>query len=120
MEKAFAPLKDEGVLIMGSGASTHNLITLSSNVDSAGGVFPWALEFDNWVKDTILRGRYEDVNQFQEKGPYAKMAHPWPDHFYPLHVAMGAAGENAKAKLLHQSWQLGSLSYYSYQFTSTY
>ncbi|KAE8725411.1 4,5-DOPA dioxygenase extradiol [Hibiscus syriacus] len=116
--KALAPLKDEGVLIMGSGATTHNLRTLSKNMGSAGGVFPWALEFDNWVKDALLQGRYEDVNHFQEKAPYAKMAHPWPDHFYPLHVAMGAAGENAKAKLIHQSWELGSLSYSSYQFTS--
>ncbi|OMP11849.1 Extradiol ring-cleavage dioxygenase, class III enzyme, subunit B [Corchorus olitorius] len=60
--------------------------------------------------------RYEDVNQFQEKAPYAKMAHPCSDHFYPLHVAMGAAGEKAKAKLIHHSWDLGTFSYASYQF----
>nr|GMN30794.1 hypothetical protein TIFTF001_049638 [Ficus carica] len=47
------------------------------------------------------------------------MAHPRPDHFYPLHVAMGAAGDQAKAKLIYQSWSFGSLSYSSYQFTST-
>ncbi len=46
------------------------------------------------------------------------MAQPWPDHFYPLHVAIGAAGENAKAKLIHSSIQMSSLSYASYQFTS--
>lgn len=61
--------------------------------------------------------RYEDVNHFDVKAPQAKMAHPWPDHFYPLHVAMGAAGENAKAKLVHHSWSNGTLSYASYQFT---
>lgn len=58
------------------------------------------------------------MNHFYEKAPHAKMAHPWPDHFYPLHVAMGAAGENAKAKQIHQSWSNGSLSYASYQFTA--
>ncbi|GMI86729.1 hypothetical protein like AT4G15093 [Hibiscus trionum] len=116
--KALAPLRDEGVLIMGSGSATHNLRALGRNSGSAGGVVPWALEFDTWLKDALLQGRYEDVNQFQEKAPYAKMAHPWPDHFYPLHVAMGAAGETAKAKLIHHSWDLGSLSYASYQFTS--
>ena len=62
--------------------------------------------------------RYEDVNHYEEKAPYAKIAHPWPDHFYPLHVAMGAAGENAKAKLIHSSIDMGTLSYASYQFTS--
>ena len=62
--------------------------------------------------------RYEDVNHYEQKAPHAKKAHPWPDHFYPLHVAIGAAGEDAKAKLIHSSIELGSLSYASYQFTS--
>jgi len=58
------------------------------------------------------------VNHYEEKAPHAKKAHPFPDHFYPLHVAIGAAGENAKAKLIHGSIEYGSLSYASYQFTS--
>ncbi|XVF14686.1 hypothetical protein REPUB_Repub09cG0082700 [Reevesia pubescens] len=113
--KALALLKDEGVLIIGSGATTHNLRALRN---LGGAVVPWASEFDTWLKDALLQGRYEDVNHFQEKAPNAKMAHPWPDHFYPLHVAMGAAGENAKAKLIHHSWDLGALSYASYQFAA--
>jgi len=47
------------------------------------------------------------------------MAHPWPDHFFPLHVAMGAAGENAKAKVVHDSWDAGSISYASFSFAAT-
>ncbi|CAN1826695.1 4,5-DOPA dioxygenase extradiol [Linum perenne] len=39
------------------------------------------------------------------------MAHPWPEHFFPLHVAI-------EAKLIHQSWTHGSFSYASYQFTA--
>ncbi|OMO90351.1 Extradiol ring-cleavage dioxygenase, class III enzyme, subunit B [Corchorus capsularis] len=113
MGKALAPLKDQGVLILGSGAATHNLSALQ---DLGGAVAPWAAQFDSWLQDALLQGRYEDVNQFQEKAPYAKMAHPCPDHFYPLHVAMGAAGEKAKAKLIHHSWDLGTFSYASYQF----
>ncbi|KAM1503985.1 hypothetical protein ACFX14_000154 [Malus domestica] len=70
------------------------------------------------VKEALLEGRYEDVNEYVEKAPHAKMAHPWPDHFYPLHVAVGAAGPDAKAKQIHDSWGLGALSYASYQFTS--
>ncbi|KAM1892353.1 hypothetical protein FF1_035577 [Malus domestica] len=68
--------------------------------------------------DALLEGRYEDVNKYVEKAPHAKMAHPWPDHLYPLHVAVGAAGPGAKAKQNHDSWELGALSYASYQFTS--
>lgn len=101
--KALAPLKDEGVLIMGSGSAVHNLGSLNPR----GGVAPWALEFDNWLKDALLDGRYEDVNHYEQKAPHAKKAHPCPDHFYPLHVAIGAAGENSKAKLIHNSINLG-------------
>ncbi|XP_020206903.1 extradiol ring-cleavage dioxygenase [Cajanus cajan] len=112
--KALAPLKDEGVLIMGSGSAVHNLRALNPHSTVA----PWALEFDNWLKDALLQGRYEDVNHYEQKAPHAKQAHPWPDHLYPLHVAIGAAGQNSKAKLIHSGIELGSLSYASYQFTS--
>ncbi|KAL3597198.1 hypothetical protein D5086_008835 [Populus alba] len=67
----------------------------------------WASQFDTWLKNALLEGRYEDVNHYDSRAPYGKKAHPWPDHFYPLHVAMGAAGENAKAELLHHSWGNG-------------
>ncbi|XP_047311407.1 4,5-DOPA dioxygenase extradiol [Impatiens glandulifera] len=114
MGKALAPLKEEGVLIMGSGAAVHNLRTLRQSKSIA----PWALEFDTWIKDALLDGRFDDVNEFEVKAPHAKLAHPYPDHFYPLHVAMGAAGEKAKAELIHNSWDLSTLSYSSYKFTS--
>ncbi|XP_031268853.1 4,5-DOPA dioxygenase extradiol-like [Pistacia vera] len=115
MGKALAPLREEGVLIIGSGSAVHNLraIRSSSNI-----VPSWAQEFDTWLKDTLLEGRYEDVKHYEEKAPNPKMAHPWPDHFYPLHVAIGAAGETAKAQLIHSSWQGGTLSYASYKFTT--
>ncbi|KAL3564642.1 hypothetical protein D5086_032688 [Populus alba] len=47
--------------------------------------------------------KYEDTNHYESKASHPKMAHPWPDHFNPLHVAMGAAGDDAKAKLVHRS-----------------
>lgn len=118
MGKALASLKEEGVLIIGSGSAVHNLRALGLHAEHNTISAPWASEFDTWLKDALLDGRYEDVKQWDKKAPHAKLAHPWPDHFYPLHVAMGAAGENAKAKLIHHSWNLGTLSYASYQFTS--
>ncbi|KAL6338075.1 hypothetical protein AAG906_010642 [Vitis piasezkii] len=118
MGKALAPLREEGVLIFGSGSATHNLRTINRNSDSKAAVVPWAYEFDTWLKEALLDGRYEDVNHYEEKAPHAREAHPWPDHFYPLHVAMGAAGKDAKAKLIHHSWSFGTLSYASYQFTT--
>ncbi|KAL3618625.1 hypothetical protein CASFOL_037707 [Castilleja foliolosa] len=113
--KALAPLKDQGVLILGSGAATHNL----RKIDRRGGgsVVAWAHEFDSWIGKALAEGRYEDVNDYEAKAPHAKVAHPEPDHFYPLHVAMGAAGENTRGELVHHSWSYGTLSYASYRFT---
>ncbi|CAL9048671.1 unnamed protein product [Musa banksii] len=115
MGKALAPLRDEGVLIIGSGSATHNLRILnreSQNVEK------WALDFDTWLTESLINGRHDDVNNYEEKAPNARKAHPWPDHFYPLHVALGAAGEQAKAELIHSSWSYGALSYSSYRFTT--
>lgn len=54
--KALAPLKEEGVLIMGSGSAIHNLRALKLEPHNT--VAPWALEFDNWLKEALLEGRY--------------------------------------------------------------
>ncbi|WVZ67946.1 hypothetical protein U9M48_016958 [Paspalum notatum var. saurae] len=113
--KALAPLREDGVLILGSGSATHNL---RMRAPPGGQVSQWAVEFDTWLKDSLLNGRYEDVNRYDEKAPHAKLAHPWPDHLYPLHVALGAAGDGAKAELVHHSWTTtgATLSYASYRF----
>ncbi|XP_061361030.1 4,5-DOPA dioxygenase extradiol-like [Gastrolobium bilobum] len=113
MGKALAPLKDEGVLIIGSGSATHNLREFGPR-DSPPP--PWAVAFMSWLKSSLLDGRYEEVNDYEEKAPYAKKAHPWPDHFFPLHVAMGAAGQNAKAEIVHDSWDGCAFSYASFGF----
>nr|BCD59217.1 DOPA 4,5-dioxygenase [Bougainvillea peruviana] len=113
--KALAPLKEEGVLVIGSGSSVH---PSNSTPICNDGVAPWAAEFDNWLDDALTSGRYEDVNNYKAKAPHWKLAHPWPEHFYPLHVAMGASGENSKAELIHRSWEHGTLGYACYKFTS--
>ncbi|GLJ17026.1 hypothetical protein SUGI_0294590 [Cryptomeria japonica] len=115
MGQALAPLKSEGVLIMGSGSATHNLRALAFN---GKGPASWAQAFDNWLTESLVNGRHDEVNHFEEKAPCARMAHPYPDHFFPLHVALGAAGERAKAELIHNSWSHGTLSYSSYAFST--
>lgn len=53
--RALAPLKNEGVLIIGSGSATHNLRALKKSSDNL--VAPWALQFDTWLKESLLSGR---------------------------------------------------------------
>lgn len=114
--KALSPLRQQGVLIIGSGSATHNLGALGPN---GAPIADWALQFDTWLKESLLNGRYEDVNQYNKKAPYARKAHPEPEHFYPLHVALGAAGDTAKAELIHHSWTNVALSYASYRFETS-
>ncbi|XP_042379667.1 extradiol ring-cleavage dioxygenase isoform X2 [Zingiber officinale] len=66
MGKALAPLRDEGVLIVGSGNATHNLRNISRG---HGPVAKWALEFDTWLEEALLDGRYDEVNKYLEKAP---------------------------------------------------
>ncbi|KAI3878842.1 hypothetical protein MKX03_000652 [Papaver bracteatum] len=113
MGKALAPLREEGVLIIGSGSATHNLPVLGKDSDP---VPSWASDFDTWLKEALLDGRHDDIKHYTEKAPNAQMVHPEPEHFYPLHVALGAAGEDAKAELIHHSWREAALSYACYRF----
>ncbi|CAL5353948.1 unnamed protein product [Camellia sinensis] len=101
--KALSPLRSQGVLIIGSGGATNNVPPNSPPIH--GPVLSWALEFDSWLKDSLLSGsiyRHEDIIDYEKKAPHAKMAHPEPDHMYPLLVALGSAGNGAKAELIHQ------------------
>uniref|UniRef100_A0ACD5WKV9 Uncharacterized protein n=1 Tax=Avena sativa TaxID=4498 RepID=A0ACD5WKV9_AVESA len=113
--RALAPLRDEGVLVLGSGSATHNVGKMEF-LQEPMPVPRWAAEFDNWLKDSLLEGRYDDVKRFDEKAPYGKVAHPTPEHLYPLHVALGAAGDECKAELIHHSWTNANHSYASYRF----
>ncbi|XP_054785458.1 4,5-DOPA dioxygenase extradiol-like isoform X3 [Prosopis cineraria] len=113
MGRALAPLKEDGVLIIGSGSATHNLRAIGPRNSPPP---TWASDFIAWLKHSLLNARYEEVKRYEEKAPYARIAHPWPDHFVPLHVALGAAGENAEARVIHESWDGGSFSYASFGF----
>lgn len=87
--RALAPLRDEAVLIMGSGFITHNL----RRVDWHGGapVPGWAAEFDAWVAEALSRRDADALVDFERKGPGVQLALPTTEHYVPLLAAMGAA-----------------------------
>jgi 4,5-DOPA dioxygenase extradiol len=83
--QALAPLRDEGVLIFGSGFLTHNM-----SFAFRPGTPQWALEFDDWVKDAITRFDVDALIDFQQRAPAARIALPTWEHYAPLLVAAGA------------------------------
>ena len=86
---ALRPLRDEGVLIMGSGFLTHGLPFLRDfrfDAPPPG----WSTEFDHWAAEALDRGDVDALARFRV-APGAKYAHPTTEHFAPLFVTLGAA-----------------------------
>jgi len=85
--RRLAPLRDAGVLIVGSGFFTHNLRAMSLD----GSVSSVMSEFDHWGAEALARGDIDALLDFQHKAPAARAAHPRTEHFAPLFVTLGAA-----------------------------
>ena len=90
MGRALAPLRDEGILIVGSGMSFHNLRALFG-----GGALKQSDAFDQWLTHAVQSPAAERdrlLNAWKE-APFAAFAHPREEHLMPLMVAAGAGGE---------------------------
>ncbi|WP_374309166.1 class III extradiol ring-cleavage dioxygenase [Dongia sp.] len=113
--RLLAPLRDEGILILGSGGAVHNLRALDWNNRS--GITEWAGAFDQWLTDHITAGDIAALSDYRAQAPHAGVAHPSEDHILPLFVALGAAAGAApsvQGTQLHRSFTFGSLSMSSY------
>lgn len=121
MGHALAPLRDDGVLIIGSGGAVHNLRAIDWAALGPGAKAPpppaWATDFRAWLDETLALPAADRTTALRQwaKAPGARMAHPREEHLMPLHVAAGAAGSD-KAELIHESWQGGSLSLAAWRF----
>ena len=114
--QTLAPLRDEGVMIIGSGSLTHNLWELSrSGREMDAPVRDWVRDFTEWVADKVESGSVEDIADYRTRAPYAKENHPRDEHFLPLSFAMGAA-DGAKGKRIHASYDYGLLAMDAFLF----
>ena len=84
------PLREEGVLVVGSGFMTHGLPFLTRDM-MAGAVPSWSSDFDHWAADALARGDVDELAAFRAKAPGMPYAHPTVEHFTPLFVTLGAA-----------------------------
>jgi 4,5-DOPA dioxygenase extradiol len=113
--EALRPLRDEGVLIVGSGSITHNLRDLARTEPGASPA-PWALAFTEWVHDKVASRALDDLVHYREQAPNAVHAHPTEDHILPFFVALGAAAPDEPAERLHHSFAYGALGMDAYAF----
>jgi 4,5-DOPA dioxygenase extradiol len=109
------PLRDEGVLIVGSGFTTHNLVAFKPQLGPNYTPPTWSTEFDAWAADAMKRRDVDSLVDFLRKAPAGRMAHPRTEHFAPLFVSLGAASDEAESTsvvdgfwfgLSKRSWQL--------------
>ena len=94
--KKLAPLRDEGVLIMGSGFMTHGLPFLRDFRPDAPPP-SWSKEFDAWAAETLAKGDVDGLLDYRRRAPGLPYAHPTVDHFVPLFVTLGASLERVES-----------------------
>jgi 4,5-DOPA dioxygenase extradiol len=111
MGQALAPLRDKGVLIVGSGATVHNLRMIAREGTPAP---DWARAFDDWIVSGVETGKTDQLLGFPAEPQGARQAHPTPEHLMPLYVALGAGGGTGHA--IHRSFSYGSIGMTSFAF----
>ena len=107
--EALKPLRDDGVLIIGSGAITHNLKAFVRD-DVAAPPPDWVADFNDWVAAAAAEGRTEELLSYRAKAPFAAQNHPSDEHFMPFFVALGAGTAGTRPERLHASYAYGGLA----------
>jgi len=111
--RALAPLRDEGVLVVGSGLSYHNLRAFGPAARAP------SAAFDAWLESTLAMadaGTRSATLADWERAPAARLAHPREEHLLPLMVALGAAEGEAATRVYHESEFFGGITVSSYRF----
>jgi len=109
--RALMPLRDQGVLIVGSGSLTHNLYELQRPDAPA---VDYAVEFARWIRQAVARADVDALVDYRRLAPHAERAHPTQEHFLPLLVALGASHESDVAQVIAGDITYGVLSMESY------
>lgn len=111
--EALTPLRDERVLILGSGGVVHNLRLIHfQDVNHA--VDPWAAEFDEWFRTAVEQKKLTELFHFRETAPHAPLAVPTFEHFAPIFVVLGAASRGGNISTIYQGFEHGNLSMRSF------
>ena len=110
--QALAPLRDLGVLVIGSGSLTHNLYEFRQHIEDP----QYAQAFGDWIADAVTRGDVEALVQYRERAPHAVRAHPTEEHYLPLLVALGASHADEPRRLVEGGMTYGILSMDSFGF----
>lgn len=110
--KKLAGLREEGVMILGSGSLTHNLYEIGNDSPQA---VTAATAFANWIEEKIKAADTDALLDYRARAPYAEFNHPTDEHLLPLFVALGA-GAGGSGEALHRSFEYSILAMDAYSF----
>lgn len=121
MGRSLQALRDEKILILGSGGATHNLRAVKWQNDSAPPP-DWVQNFVDWLFKAVNRGDESEMINYKSRAPEALKNHPTPEHFLPLFVPMGAAAKNAAGQVLHDDilFQVLSMAAFAWDGSARY
>ena len=113
--RALAPLRDEGVLVIGSGRITHNLHDFAAGYSDQRQAL-YVKPFIEWIEHKLGAGDVDALLDYRRQAPFAERAHPTDEHLLPLFVALGAAGAQAHARRIDAGIGMGLLAMDIYRF----
>ncbi|NUN62312.1 MAG: dioxygenase, partial [Burkholderiaceae bacterium] len=113
---ALRGLRNQGVLVVGSGSMTHNLAEFFGGAREPA---PYVLEFSRWIEAALQRGDLPALLAYREQAPHAERAHPTDDHFLPLFFALGAAGDDLHADYLSREVMYSMLAMDAFALQAT-
>ena len=101
-------LREEGVLVIGSGFMTHGLPFLTREAMEGANIPGWSVEFDAWAAEALTRGDVDTLADYRAKAPGMPYAHPTVDHYVPLFITLGAATTaDAPVTMVIDGYQMG-------------
>ena len=108
LAKKMAPLREQGVLIIGSGNIVHNLREIDWNMDAE--PYDWATRFDEKVKELILTGKHEELIAYEKLGKDALLSIPTREHYLPMLYALGLQATDDDVYFSYEGFQNASMS----------
>ena len=110
LARELKPLRERGVLIIGSGNLVHNLMAMAPGAPP----YDWAQDFDARLTEMIAKRDFKGVAQAGSWGRVAKLSHPTPEHFLPILFPLGVGDEKDELRFFNASFDLGSISMRSF------
>ena len=112
LAKQLAPLRDENILILGSGNIVHNLRLIDWGTDAT--PLPWATEFNQFFTSQILANQHSPLLEWQGAGDAARLSIPTPEHYWPALYPLALQGSGEQVEIISNGIEMGSISMRSF------